>query len=114
MNQSHDPKNFDLESDLRASQWIVEKVKLDETFAQHLYAALCNNEFIKNNIWSLLSDRRWSCSWRYAGGIIADIRNQGSYMDWYCSGSEGLVTDEIKEELFKLGWIVIPQEPEVY
>jgi len=28
--------------------------------------------------------------------------------------SEGVVTDEIREDLLKLGWIVIDQEPEAY
>jgi hypothetical protein len=128
-----------LEYDLRTSEYIAEKCK-DDLYAQHLYAALCNNEFIKNDVWPRLQDKRWSCSWRYAGGIIADIKEEGDYIDWYCSGirweydqeeidmlpedqrekykekmasvSEGIVTDEIKQDLFKLGWLVVESNDE--
>jgi hypothetical protein len=66
----------------------------------------------------ILMEQTWSCSWRYAGGIIADMRQQGDYIDWYCSGiriendgsdfvSECVVTDEIRQDLLKLGWKVI-------
>ena len=126
-----------MEYDLRSTQWIIDKVKGDEVYAQHLYAAMCNNDFTKNDVWPILTEKRWSCSWRHAGGIIADMREQGDYIDWYCSGirdatildddefqrltreqqeayiqgkafvPESCVTDEIREDLLKLGWIVL-------
>jgi hypothetical protein len=117
-----------LEYDLRSTDWIVEKAKSDETYAQNLYAALCNNQFQKLDVIPILKDQKWSCSWRYAGGIIADMREEGDYIDWYCSGirndgddgesidtgyikrkyvSESAVTDEIREDLKKLGWVVV-------
>lgn len=103
-----------LEYDLRTTEWILTKVRESDTYAQNLYAAMCNNDFIKNDVWPMLQEETWSCSWRYAGGIIADMREQGDYIDWYCSGigrhddsvGEGTVTDEIREDLLKLGWIV--------
>lgn len=124
-----------LEYDLRSSRKIIEKCT-DPVYAQHVYAALCNNEFQKNDVYPILSDKRWSCSWRHAGGIIADIRQQGDYIDWYCSGirgdiltdeefndlteeqkqtnleidayiNEGVVTDEIRKDFFELGWIIL-------
>lgn len=135
-DQEQDPEwqKDNLEYDLRTADWIAEKCR-EEYYAQNLYAALCNNEFIKNDVWPLLQKKTWSCSWRYAGGIIADIRQQGDYIDWYCSGirsdwtdeeynnatkeqqeqylyvknkfvSESVVTEEIRQDLFKLGWIV--------
>lgn len=114
-----------MEYDLRSTDWILEKVKADEVYAQHLYAAMCNREFIKNDVWPILTEQKWSCSWRSAGGIIADMREEGDYIDWYCSGMgfhdkkgadmkgyvpESLVTDEIRQDLLKLGWIVIDDE----
>jgi len=134
-----DPTGHSLERDLCASGFIVEKVKGDKIYAQHLYAALCNNDFTKNEIWPILRKEIWTCSWRHAGGIIADIRDEGNYMDWYCSGIRGSddheisdrelatytdterktymakmsavpeahVTDEIRRDLLKLGWIVV-------
>ena len=119
----------DLETDLSKTSWIVDKIRNDDSYAQNLYAALCNNQFQKSEIWPILKDEVWSCSWRYAGGVIADIREQGDYMDWYCSGMgglatydeeeskefmskmnyvpEGAVTDAIKQDLHKLGWNIV-------
>jgi hypothetical protein len=109
-----------LEYDLRSNKWICDKTKSTKTYAQNLYAALCNQDWQRNEVWPLLKDQRWSCSWRHAGGIVADMREEGDYIDWYCSGiqsepdenwidlghvSEGTVTDQIREDLFKLGWL---------
>jgi hypothetical protein len=96
-----------LESDLFNSNYIVEKCK-NTTYAQHLYAALCNNVFIKDG-------HQWTCSWRYSGGIIAELRNCGEdYIDWYCSGisdrtdlmREGCVSEEVRKDINDLGWII--------
>lgn len=117
-----------MEYDLLTTDWILEKVRASESYAQNLYAAMCNNEFQKRDLWPILKDELWSCSWRSAGGIIADMRQEGDYIDWYCSGIAGgdepdvyelgadlkrrsyvpecTVTDEIREDLFKLGWLV--------
>jgi hypothetical protein len=108
------PMKANLESDLLKSDTIIQKCKHSEAYSQNLYACLCNNRFF-------YGDEEWACSWRYAGGIIADLRSNGEdYMDWYCSGIGGLnqnyveesvVTDEIRSDLMKLGWIVKPYEP---
>ena len=128
------PKVDNLEYDLVTTEWIIEKVKADKVYAQHLYAAMCNNDFQRNDVWPILTGKTWSCSWRHAGAIIADIRGEGDYLDWYCSGivdadenqwgilsedskkrlletkahvAESVVTDEIRKDLFKLSWIVL-------
>jgi hypothetical protein len=113
-----------LEYDLRSTDWILEKVRSNETYAQNLYAAMCNREFIRNDVWPILSEKKWSCSWRYAGGIVAHMQEKGDYIDWYCSGirdsdspdngfvAESVVTDEIKADLLKLGWIVVEDDYE--
>ena len=77
----------------------------DKKYAQAVYAALCNNEFIKE-------DKLWSCTWRYAGGIVARLRGLNEdYMHYYCSGIlddevviEGEITDEVREDFADLGW----------
>lgn len=127
--QESDPtwQKNNLEWDLRTTDWILEKVRTSESYAQNLYAAMCNNGFIKNEMWPILAEQEWSCTWRYAGGIIADMLQQGDYIDWYCSGirggplggtedetawdqkgyvGEGMITEEIEEDLFKLGWVI--------
>jgi hypothetical protein len=124
-----------MEYDLLTTEWILEKVRESDVYAQNLYASMCNRDFIKHAVIPILKNQRWSCSWRYAGGIIADMRQEGDYIDWYCSGirgdrlsteefeklsleqqarakeydayvGEGVVTDEIREDLFRLGWVV--------
>ena len=85
-----------LEYDLLTTEWILHKVRASESYAQNLYAALCNNDFTKLEPWPILNGKTWSCSWRYAGGIIADMREQGDYVDWYCSGIRD--TQEPSEE----------------
>jgi bifunctional DNA-binding transcriptional regulator/antitoxin component of YhaV-PrlF toxin-antitoxin module len=95
-----------LEKDIKDCQYIVDKVRSDDVYAQSLYAALCNNHYHKNDfVLALKGENGWYCSWRYAGGIIADIQCKGSYMDWYCSGGEGDISDEVAEDLKKIGWI---------
>ena len=114
--------DYNLEEDIRACAWMLKKVQDSETYAQNLYAAMCNNVFQRNEVWPRLRDEYWSCSWRSAGGIIAELRGQGDYIDWYCSGifgvgeadnfqgyvSESTVTDEIRQDLFAIGWMVEP------
>lgn len=114
----------DLASDMAASPLILEKVK-KESYAQNLYAAMCNMQWQKSEVFPILKDDVWSCTWRSAGGIVADLQGQGDYLSWYCSGmgglsdyhdteqfngfvSEGTVTDEIREDLKQLGWHPVP------
>jgi hypothetical protein len=124
LRQMNDPEwqKNNLEHDLRSTAWILEKARTSKSYAQNIYAALCNNEFQKLDVMEVLKNNTWSCSWRYAGGIVAHMRKQGDYIDWYCSGigdglgngdtnntkeyvSEGCVTKEIRNDLQKLGWI---------
>ena len=137
LDQDSEWKKDNLEYDLRTTEWIIEKAKSDKAYAQHIYAALCNNDFMRNEVWPILTEKKWSCSWRHAGSIVADMREEGNYIDWYCSGirgdfpideealqnmddqqkqdffeiksyvAESIVTEEIREDLFKLGWVVV-------
>ena len=103
----------ELDRDLAASSFILEKVKKEE-YAQHLYAAMCNVTWIKDDLLSQLADSWWGVSWRRAGTIVSTLRGTGDYQDFYCSGigdrgtsvEEGTVTDEIAADLKSLGWVV--------
>jgi hypothetical protein len=116
-----------LEYDLLTTDWILEKVRSSDLYAQNLYAAMCNNGFIKIDVIPILKQEEWGCSWRYAGGIIADMQQKGDYINWYCSGirnqgyqddldinspeqhvPEGCITDEIRSDLQRLGWAIAP------
>lgn len=137
-NKIHDPEwqRNNLEYDLRSTDWILAKARDSESYAQNIYAALCNMRWCNIKgidpqvTMDILKDEMWSCSWRHAGGIVADMREDGDYIEWYCSGignsedgyglastlpkldkqgrcyvPEGVVTDEIREDLQKIGWI---------
>lgn len=107
------PREYDMEYDLRKCDWIVAKCKDSETYAQNLYAALCNNRFSRDG-------REWSCSWRHSGGIISNLCERGDYIYWYCSGimgdngpihqgylPEGTVSEEVLNDLHRLGWSLL-------
>lgn len=126
-----------LEYDLLTTDWILEKVRAKDSYAQNLYAAMCNMRFVRKELFPYLRqdpDKDLvSYSWRYAGGIIADMRQEGDYIDWYCSGiggqvadyestetdeqwrartgyvPESVITEEVEEDLLKLGWIPVPR-----
>lgn len=87
-------RDNNLEYDLRSNVRIVEKCRRSKIYSQNLYAALCNTEWQKLEVMPILKDQTWSCSWRYAGGIVADLRGEGDYIDWYCSGIRGDATEE--------------------
>ena len=112
-----------LDMDVCQCDWMIEKIRSDDAYAQNFYAALCNQAWHEKDAWEILRDRTWSCSWRTAGSIVAEIRGSGDYMDWYCSGmmtshpsdyvetlterryvSEGTVATQIREDLARLGW----------
>ena len=125
-----------MEYDLLTTDWILEKVRQSKSYAQNLYAAMCNMRFVKKDLFPYLRqdpDKDLvSYSWRYSGGIIADMRQEGDYIDWYCSGMGGLnreydgdetneqwqkrtgyvpesvITDEIHADLLRLGWVPVP------
>lgn len=99
-------RDSNMEDDLRKSREISNKCKLSESYSQNLYAALCNNSFSKNG-------KTWRCSWRHAGGVVANLRESGDYVEWYCSGLaeadgfviEGTITEEIRSDINSLGWL---------
>lgn len=126
-----------MEYDLVTTDWILEKARASDAYAQNLYASICNNDFMKMDVIPILRQDPdkdyWCASWRSAGGIVADMLQKGDYIDWYCSGMgglsgsydpdsetfeqwqsrtkyvpEGCITDEIRNDLQRLGWAVAP------
>lgn len=91
----------------------------DAGIAADFYRALCNVDWYQKRempdderIMSKLRGDKfepWGCSWRQAGGYIADIRNthyntNENYMDFYCAGHEGTVTPLVLECFDRMGW----------
>lgn len=125
----------ELDQELMDCAWICAKCH-DDDYAQNLYASMCNMQWQPSEMMPILKDEVWSVSWRGAGHIVADIRNKlnsqadghsvtEDYLSWYCSGMshnsnewgeedqtkyvpEGTVTEEIRNDLAKLGWHPIP------
>jgi hypothetical protein len=118
--------DVDLEAEMKKDAIVAAYLK-DVEIAKDFYRALCNMRWKKKD-WLTPHDMTvarlkgdepgvWSCSWRYAGGIIADIRNlhyntTEDYMDFYCSGSESDISDIVKECFNRMGWIPYPWPPE--
>lgn len=118
--------DINLEKEMKADKEIIALCGNDDT-AQDFYRALCNMRWRK--IGYLREDEKiidrlkgnesdlWSCSWRYAGSIIADIRNEHhgkneDYMAFYCSGNEGHVADIVDACFNKIGWEQCPWPPD--
>lgn len=116
---------YDMQADMLAADWFVSKVQTSDVYAQNLYAAMCNMQWQRREVWPVLKDDVWSVTWRSAGSIVAELQGKGDYLTWYCSGmGEGLgngdpdgikgyvaesqVTEEIREDLAKLGWHPVP------
>lgn len=94
-----------LERDLGRSTRIHDLVDSD-LFATLLYGALCNT------VWRYkATGTPWHCSWRHAGGVVAGLRGEGDYMDWYCSSGEGLVDERVLAEIGALGWELSEADP---
>lgn len=121
---------YDLEEDIRNTPELVAKIKARDDYAQNLYAAFCNMQWQKTETFPILRNDLWHVSWRSAGGIVAELRGEGDYLDWYCSGiggasylqddyddlmtkgyvPESTVTEEILNDLKQLGWHPVPWE----
>ena len=118
---------YDLEADIQANPEILAKVRERDDYAQNLYAAMCNMRWQKTETFPILKNDLWSVTWRSAGSVIAELRGQGDYLDWYCSGMGGIsdyyetdinigfvpeatVTEEILHDMKSLGWHPVPWE----
>jgi hypothetical protein len=126
-------KEYNLIEDIWRDDEILNKIRTRDDYAQNLYAALCNMQYCPRDLWPILKEEYWSCSWRAAGGLVSDFIGKGDYMDWYCSGMggfaalsddqehdaqaefaakkyvpEGTVTDEIESDFNRIGWIPVP------
>ena len=88
--------------------WMRDKLE-DYTYAKKVYNALCNNE------WQHVETKEvFHCSWRYAGGIVAQNRRfREDYLEFYASGEEGMLDTEVVMDFAKLGWIATIEAPEL-
>lgn len=88
-----------------------------ELFEQSLREGLgdkIKDDAVCTQLWCALANVSWyhpdtrgeaDYSFRAAGGLIARLRGEGDYMDWYCCGPSGTVSELIGHTLRKYGWI---------
>jgi len=97
----------DLERDLLDCQFIKDKIRSENGYAERFYNALCNVNWIHGSVVQGDGDKAdtWSISWRGAGGLVATLRACGEdYLYYYVSGGEGSVDPDIVIDLKQLGW----------
>jgi hypothetical protein len=88
-----------------ALRTLSERVRTDDAFAHELYGALCNMRWRRRDA----DTEPVSMSWRYAGGVVSHLACKGGcYLDYYCSGNEGVVSGRIRDALGALGWRSAP------
>jgi hypothetical protein len=97
-----------LEKDLTDNQFIKEKLRKDKAYATDMYRALSNVQWFYGDTELAKEPKKrtvWTCTWRYAGQIVANLRCTGEdYINFYCSGNEGIVSREVGEDLAEIGW----------
>jgi hypothetical protein len=86
-----------LEHDIKA---LANRARSDREFAVELYGALCNAS------WHHEDGADWpGATWRSVADLVACLRGCGeNYLDFYCSGGEGEITDRVAAAMAALGW----------
>jgi len=68
------------------------------------------------DLWSALTDVAWHgpigevvrYSSREAGGVVAWVREEGDYINWFCGDLPGQVADWISDAMAGTGWNWVP------
>jgi hypothetical protein len=81
---------------------IASWARADEQMARDMWSALANIE------WKHDSGDAAGYTFRAAGDLVAAIRGSGDYMDWYCSGPDAHITDDIAQAMKAAGWTYEP------
>lgn len=84
--------------ELTVDRLLGDRVRADGTAAIDLWSALANIEWIAPDGGIV------RYSQRAAGEMVAWIREEGDYIDWYCSGESGRVAPWIEAALVDEGW----------
>lgn len=91
--------------------------KFEDDVREVLGSHLRDSEENSAQFWSSLANMDWfhesspeevGYTFRAAGGLIAQIRGEGDYLDWYCSGPYAVVAPWIAELMATKGWRAQP------
>ena len=116
--------NYDYEEH-NVSMWVSE----DGSYGSGNIVFINTDDWTKDD-YNSLDEASDSDKYPLAIGITK-MREEGDYINWYCSGMgeglgngdisgvkgyvpEGVVTDEIKEDLKQLGWVPVEWKDEHY
>ena len=93
------------------------KVDFNDSFESLVFnlfsASVQELDYKASELWGALSNVSWfevgtdnevGYSFRAAGDLVAAIRGEGDYLDWYCSGPAGEVPDWIEVPMEAAGW----------
>jgi hypothetical protein len=75
-----------------------DKIRSDDAMARAVWSALAGVDWVHFNGDTALY------TWRSAGDIVAAIRDEGDYMDWYGKGDAEVVSDEVRTCMAGEGW----------
>jgi hypothetical protein len=88
--------------------------KFDDDVREVLGQKLRASDEAAAEFWSSLANVGWfhesapseevGYTFRAAGGLIAQIRADGGYLDWYCSGPYAVIATWIAELMATKGW----------
>jgi len=104
------PYNNVFEQDV--AELLGNKVRKSDKAAKELWGALCNSAW-DNQTKGIDSEEGGWFSFRAAGNFIAALRNEGNYMDWYCSGTAAHCPDWISKLMATRGWEHTPLSAEI-
>ena len=89
--------------------------KFDDDFRELFLKRLRENEDFGVELWPAMANVSWyhesdsenndyGRSFRAAGSVIASMLCRGDYLDWYCSGPVGVVSNHIASAMASKGW----------
>lgn len=76
-------------------------IRSDDDMAAKMWAALANQD------WQHEDGHMASYSFRAAGDLVAAIRGNGDYMDWYCSHDYPYAGEDITGPMLEQGWMIM-------
>ena len=84
--------------ELTVERLLGERIRMDAALAVELWSALANVA------WHSPDGAVVRYSFRDAGSLVAWVREEGDYIDWYCNGPVGVVSPWISNALATEGW----------
>ncbi|WP_090571476.1 hypothetical protein [Belnapia rosea] len=88
-----------LEANLLGCETVRNKAASSAVYARLLFIALAANRWLHDPTGS-----RWEMSRRDAAGLVAQMVGAGGYQDWIHCGPNGVLDEEVLDDLGALGW----------